>query len=279
MVPVLPKFQQLFSKVQLNHKISRLDCITSRIGYFQVTRQMSSKKPFMIGVAGGTASGKSTVCEKLMEKLGQNKMNNVEKQVVHLAQDSFYKELNEQEISKANKGMFNFDHPNAFDDELMESCLKDIMCGRQTKIPVYDFKTNSRIPGQFTTIYPSDVVLVEGILVFYYAKMRNKFDLKLFIDTDADTRLARRVLRDIEERGRDLEHVLHQYTTLVKPAFEEFCLPTKKYADVIVPRGAENVVAIDLIKQHIQDIIWRSNGQKADSPFARSRSNSDSTIR
>jgi uridine kinase len=117
-------------------------------------------------------------------------------------------------------------------------------------------------------IYPSDVVMVEGILVFYFPKIREMFNLKMFVDTDADTRLARlrdpnhsksvsesifrRVLRDIEERGRDLEHVLHQYTTLVKPAFEEFCIPTKKYADVIVPRGAENTVAIDLIKQHIQ---------------------------
>ena len=189
-------------------------------------------------------------------------------QVVHLSQDSFYRELNPLEISKANKGMFNFDHPDAFDNQLMESVLTDIINGRQTKVPVYDFKTNSRGPGQFTTIYPSDVILVEGILVFYYPTLRNLFNMKLFVDTDADSRLARRVLRDIEERGRDLEHVLHQvpgfnfflslmtllfqYTTLVKPAFEEFCLPTKKYADVIVPRGAENTVAIDLIKQHIQ---------------------------
>merc|ERR1719481_781388 len=117
----------------------------------------------------------------------------------------------------------------------MESCLENIISGCETSIPVYDFKSNSRVPGQFTTVYPSDVVLVEGILVFYYQRMRKLFDLKLFVDTDADTRLARRVLRDIEERGRDLEHVLHQYTTLVKPAFEEFCIPTKKYADVIIP--------------------------------------------
>merc|ERR1719356_2051562 len=107
----------------------------------------------------------------------------------------------------------------------------------------------------FRLVYPSDVVLLEGILVFYYKEVRDLFDMKLFVDTDADTRLARRVLRDIEERGRDLENVLFQYTNLVKPAFEEFCLPTKKYADVIVPRGAENTVAIDLIKQHIQVFI------------------------
>jgi len=242
-----------------------------------VTMAGKRNKPFMIGVAGGTASGKSTVCEKLMEKLGQNEMNNVEKQVVHLAQDSFYRELTSMEIEKAKKGMFNFDHPDAFDNDLMEKCLGDILEGRQTRIPVYDFKTNARTPGQFTTIFPSDVVLVEGILVFYYARMRGMFDLKLFVDTDADIRLARRVMRDIEERGMNLEHVLHQYTELVKPAFEEFCIPTKKYADVIIPRGAENQVAIDLIRQHIEDLIWRSNGQKSDHVFERSRSNSDST--
>jgi len=238
-----------------------------------------TKPPFLIGVAGGTASGKSTVCKTLMEALGQNEMSNLEKQVVSLSQDSFYRELSPAEIARANKGMFNFDHPDAFDSELMESVLQDILQGKPTKIPIYDFKTNARVPGEFIVIYPSDVVMVEGILVFYFPKIRELFNLKLFVDTDADTRLARRVLRDIEERGRDLEHVLHQYTTLVKPAFEEFCIPTKKYADIIVPRGAENIVAIDLIKQHIQDIIWRSNGSRQDSPFSRSRSCSDSSIR
>jgi len=244
-----------------------------------LNRMSTLRKPFMIGVAGGTASGKSTVCDLLMEKLGQNEINIVEKQVVHLSQDSFYRELNEEESEKAKKGMFNFDHPNAFDNELMESCLQQILNGRPTQVPVYDFKTNARVPGIYTTIYPSDVILVEGILVFYYANMRKLFDLKLFVDTDADIRLARRVMRDIEDRGRDLEHVLHQYTTLVKPAFEEFCIPTKKYADVIIPRGAENVVAIDLIKQHIEDVICKSNGIRNDTIHERSRSNSDSTSR
>ena len=111
--------------------------------------------------------------------------------MVHLSQDSFYRELNPQEITKANKGMFNFDHPDAFDNELMESVLTDIIKGRQTRVPVYDFKTNSRLPGEFTTIYPSDVILVEGILVFYFPRMRDLFHLKLFVDTDADIRLER----------------------------------------------------------------------------------------
>jgi len=246
------------------------------------SRKMSLcvRTPFMIGVAGGTASGKSTVCKRLMETLGQNDKSDVEKKVVSLSQDAFYRELDDNEIILANMGKFNFDHPDAFDTELMESVLQDIMSGRNARVPVYDFKTNARVPGEFTMIYPSDVVIVEGILVFYFPGIRDKFNLKLFVDTDADTRLARRVLRDISERGRDLEHVLHQYTTLVKPAFEEFCIPTKKYADVIIPRGAENVVALDLIKQHIEDILWKSSEirQESESPWSRSRSCSDSSI-
>ena len=118
-------------------------------------------------------------------------MNAEEKQVVILSQDSFYRELTPVEAAKAMKGTFNFDHPDAFDNQLMESVLTDVINGRQTKVPVYDFKTNSRAPGEFTTIYPSDVVLVEGILVFYFPRMRDLFHLKLFVDTDADTRLAR----------------------------------------------------------------------------------------
>eukprot|EP00092_Neocalanus_flemingeri_P056661 GFUD01067194.1.p1 GENE.GFUD01067194.1~~GFUD01067194.1.p1 ORF type:complete len:206 (+),score=56.21 GFUD01067194.1:71-688(+) len=186
------------------------------------------KPTLIIGVAGGTVSGKSTVCKKLMENLGQNEMSNVDKQVVSLSQDSFYRELNSAEISKAGKGMFNFDHPDALDSQLMEAVLQDILRGMPTKIPVYDFKTNTRVPGDFTIINPSDVVLVEGILIFYFPRIKELFDLKLFVDTDADIRLSRRVLRDREERGQDLEHVLHQYTTMVKPAYQEFCLPTKR---------------------------------------------------
>merc|ERR1711962_467373 len=238
------------------------------------------KTPFMIGVAGGTASAKSTVCKIIIDRLGQTKVNNLDRQVVTMSQDAFYRELNEQESVLASKGKFNFDHPDAFDNVLMEACLNDIMLGRPTKIPVYDFKTNSRVADEFTTIYPSDVVIVEGILIFYHAKMRDLFNLKLFVDADADIRLMRRVQRDISERGRDLETVLNQYSNLVKPAFEEFCIPTKKFADVIVPRGAENNVAIDLIVQHIQDIICRSNGgSKNGSPLSRSCSNSESLIR
>jgi len=238
------------------------------------------KRPFIIGVAGGTASGKSTVCEKIRKLVVSEDAQNA-RQIITLSQDSFYRDLTSKESEQAKKGMFNFDHPDAFDHQLMLKCLKDIQSGKSTLVPVYDFKSNARVDGEFVTIQPSDVVLLEGILVFYYKEVRDVFDMKLFVDTDADTRLARRVLRDIEERGRDLENVLFQYTNLVKPAFEEFCLPTKKHADVIIPRGADNAVAVELVAQHIQDIIWRrKNGSasKNGSPFTRSRSNSDSSI-
>jgi uridine kinase len=233
----------------------------------------------MIGVAGGTASGKSTVCEKIRQLVVNEDAENG-RQIITLSQDSFYRNLTAKESEQAKKGMFNFDHPDAFDHHLMIKCLSEIQSGKSTQVPVYDFKSNARIEGEFTLIHPSDVVLLEGILVFYHKEVRELFDMKLFVDTDADTRLARRVLRDIEERGRDLENVLFQYTNLVKPAFEEFCLPTKKHADVIIPRGADNTVAVELVAQHIQDIIWRRKtaGSKNGSPFTRSRSNSDSSV-
>jgi len=275
----------LLQEIDLTKMTKDRSCMTcNNVGLRNGSGPM--RTPFMIGVAGGTASGKSTVCSTLVDMLGQSEVNAEEKQVVILSQDSFYRELTPVEAAKAMKGTFNFDHPDAFDNQLMESVLTDVINGRQTKVPVYDFKTNSRAPGEFTTIYPSDVVLVEGILVFYFPRMRDLFHLKLFVDTDADTRLARRVMRDIRDRGRDLENVLNQYSSLVKPAFEEFCLPTKKYADVIVPRGAENTVAIDLISQHMQDIIWRSSGSREVSPSessngrckSKSKSGSDSSI-
>ena len=135
--------------------------------------KLNKRAPFLIGVAGGTASGKSTVCEKIMESLRQINLENVERQVVHLSQDSFYRELKGPEKVRAAKGMFNFDHPDAFNNNLMESCLQDIINGKSTKIPVYDFKSNSRVPNKNTTIHPFevDVVLFEGILTFYNPKV------------------------------------------------------------------------------------------------------------
>ncbi|XP_029469949.1 uridine-cytidine kinase 1 [Rhinatrema bivittatum] len=227
------------------------------------------QRPFLIGVSGGTASGKSTVCEKIMELLGQNEVEQRQQKVVILSQDRFYKALTAEQKAKALKGQYNFDHPDAFDSDLMKTTLKSILDGQPVAVPTYDFITHSRL-AETTMVYPADVLLFEGILVFYNQEIRDMFQLKLFVDTDSDVRLSRRVLRDMR-RGRDLEQILTQYTTFVKPAFEEFCLPTKKYADVIIPRGVDNMVAINLIVQHIQDILsgdickWQRSAQNGHS--------------
>ncbi|XP_007942403.1 uridine-cytidine kinase 1 [Orycteropus afer afer] len=202
------------------------------------------QRPFLIG---------STVCEKIMELLGQNEVDHRQRKLVILSQDRFYKVLTAEQKAKALKGQYNFDHPDAFDNDLMHRTLKNIVEGKTVEVPAYDFVTHSRLL-ETTVVYPADVVLFEGILVFYSQEIRDMFHLRLFVDTDSDVRLSRRVLRDVH-RGRDLEQILTQYTTFVKPAFEEFCLPTKKYADVIIPRGVDNMVAINLIVQHIQDIL------------------------
>ncbi|PNJ45321.1 UCK1 isoform 5 [Pongo abelii] len=195
------------------------------------------QRPFLIGVSGGTASGKderfqagipflclqSTVCEKIMELLGQNEVEQRQRKVVILSQDRFYKVLTAEQKAKALKGQYNFDHPDAFDNDLMHRTLKNIVEGKTVEVPTYDFVTHSRLP-ETTVVYPADVVLFEGILVFYSQEIRDMFHLRLFVDTDSDVRLSRRVLRDVR-RGRDLEQILTQYTTFVKPAFEEFCLP------------------------------------------------------
>ncbi|BES93489.1 unnamed protein product [Nesidiocoris tenuis] len=240
---------------------------------------VENKTPFLIGVAGGTASGKSTVCARIMQKLGQVDVDQAERKVVTISQDSFYRELSPAEKAKALKGQYNFDHPDAFDEELIFKTLKEILDGKKVILPTYDYRTNAS-SGSSITIYPADVVLFEGILVFYFPEIRNLFHMKLFVDTDSDTRLARRVPRDINERGRDLDQVLHQYMNFVKPAFEEFCLPTKKHADVIIPRGADNTVAIELIVQHIWDILHGPSREDAFHKYQRvnhRRLSSDST--
>ncbi|XP_061164035.1 uridine-cytidine kinase 2-like isoform X2 [Saccostrea echinata] len=231
-------------------------------------------RPFVIGVAGGTASGKSSVCAKIMQQLGQDDVDHRQRQVVIINQDTFYRPLTPEENIRALKGEFNFDHPDAFDYDFMSQTLKDLVAGKAVKLPQYNYVTNARNE-EWHTVYPADVVLFEGILVFYFKELRDMYHMKLFVDTDPDTRLSRRVLRDTKERGRDIENILHQYTTLVKPAFEEFCLPTKKYADVIIPRGADNTVAIDLIVQHIQELLRPSKSMVS---AKRPRHNSDSFV-
>ncbi|KAJ0988783.1 hypothetical protein J5N97_007139 [Dioscorea zingiberensis] len=201
----------------------------------------SPKLGFPDRVAGGTASGKTTVCDMIIEQLHDQR-------VVLVNQDSFYHNLTKEELSRVHE--YNFDHPDAFDTEKLLSCIEKLMQGQAVDIPNYDFKAHKNIfPAR--KVNPSDVVILEGILVFHDPRVRDLMNMKIFVDTDADVRLARRIGRDTVERGRDIKGVLDQYAKFVKPAFENFILPTKKYADIIIPRGGDNHVAIDLIVQHI----------------------------
>jgi uridine kinase len=215
--------------------------------------------PYVIGVTGGTASGKTSVCTEIKRRLG------VKSSVAIVSQDSFYKSVEAGvNMPAGGVGEYNFDHPNAFDFVEMLRCLESLERGEGCDVPQYDFVTHRRLEER-EHVEAVDVVVLEGILAFYDQSVRDRMHMKLFVDTDADVRLARRVLRDIEERGRDVEGVLTQYEKFVKPAFDEFILPTKKYADVIIPRGAENDIAIEVITQHIQATLdTRQTRREAD---------------
>ncbi|CAM8945430.1 unnamed protein product [Rhodiola kirilowii] len=200
------------------------------------------KHPFVIGVSGGTASGKTTVCDMIIQQLHDHR-------VVLVNQDSFYRGLTPEESKHVHD--YNFDHPDAFDTEQLLECVQNMKCGQSVHVPIYDF-TKHRRSDSFRQVNASDVIILEGILVFHDPRVRNLMNMKIFVDTDADVRLARRIRRDIVERGRDINSVLEQYAKFVKPAFDDFILPSKKYADVIIPRGGDNHVAVDLIVQHIR---------------------------
>jgi len=205
-------------------------------------KEIRIHRPFLIGVAGGTASGKTTVCEEIIKCLACTR-------VAIIGMDSFYKPLTK--LQRANVGDYNFDHPDAFDWELLIKTMQDISRGFVVRIPTYDFITHSRTE-DYKIFYPGDVVMFEGILSLHKPKLRELFKLKIFVSTDADIRVCRRLQRDIVSRGRTVEDVLRQYQKTVKPSFDHFCAPTQSFADIIVPHGGENKVAIDLMVTHIR---------------------------
>lgn len=209
----------------------------------------NENQPFVIGVAGGTASGKTTVCRKIMHRLqGQR--------VAFISQDSFYKNLTPEENVQATESNYNFDHPDAFDMDTLIEALALLRRRQPARIPEYSFVTNSRSETEFTICNPADVIVVEGILVLNDPGLRDMMNMKVYVETDDDVRLARRIQRDIEERGRDVSGVIEQYTRFVKPMFEQFVRPSGRFADVIIPWGrGDNVVAIDVIAEHIRSKI------------------------
>ncbi|XP_061846440.1 uridine-cytidine kinase-like 1 isoform X1 [Colius striatus] len=198
---------------------------------------------FVIGLCGGSASGKTTVATRIIEALDVP-------WVVLLSMDSFYKVLDEGQQALAARSDYNFDHPDAFDFELLVSVLRKLKKGKSVKVPVYDFTTHSR-RREWKTVYGANVIVFEGILAFANKELLKLLDMKVFVDTDSDIRLVRRLQRDIMERGRDIVGVIKQYNKFVKPAFEQYIEPTVQVADIVVPRGGENFVALDLIVQHV----------------------------
>lgn len=190
-----------------------------------------------IGVAGGTGSGKTTVAREIVKRVGENRL-------VYIAHDSYYTDLKNMPRTEDNR--INFDHPDSLETELLIEHLARLRQGHSIKMPVYDFTTHSRHP-ESQTVEPKPVILVEGILVFADKALRDLMDLKIFVDTDADLRFIRRLKRDINERGRKLETVIDQYLTTVRPMHLDFVEPSKRYADLIIPEGGFNTVALDVV--------------------------------
>lgn len=199
---------------------------------------------FVIGIAGGSASGKTYVARQIVKSLGSTPT------VVIMSQDSFYKHHTEEEIALAHANHFDFDHPDAIDMDMFAACLADLKACRQTNMPIYSFKEHQRLD-QSKYLYGAAIIIAEGIMTLHDPKLRALYDLKIFVQCDSDIMLTRRILRDVKERGRSMEGVLEQYLRYVKPAFDNFVLPTAQHADIIVP-GSNNAVAIELITTHIR---------------------------
>jgi uridine kinase len=203
------------------------------------------KSPLVIGIAGGTGSGKTTVTKKILEHLASEK-------VVILRHDFYYKDISA--FGGTGPEAINFDHPNALETSLLIKHLHQLKCGQSICQPIYDYTTYSRL-SESRLIEPKNVVIVEGILIFVEKALRELMDIKIFVDTDADERLLRRLRRDLLERGRSIESVMHQYIATVKPMHLEFVEPSKRWADIIIPEGGENIVAIDMVVTKIQEML------------------------
>jgi uridine kinase len=205
------------------------------------------KNPILIGIAGGTGSGKSTITKEIFKSIKDNNIAIIE-------QDSYYKD--QSNISYDERVKTNYDHPDAFDNELMISHLKDLLDGKSINKPIYDFENHNR-KKETILVEPKEIIILEGILILFEEDVRDLLEIKIFVDTDSDVRVIRRILRDIKDRGRTLDSVILQYMGTVRPAHQQFVEPTKRYADIIIPEGGYNKVAIDIIVAKINEIIKR----------------------
>ena len=205
----------------------------------------SPQRPFVIGVAGGTCSGKTTVAERLVATVGVN-------QLALIKQDAYYIDRTHQPFDE--RAAANYDHPDAFDWELMTSQLSQLLAGETIPVPVYDYADHNRST-EVELISPTRIIVFEGILALFDAALRQHFDLKIFVDTDADIRLTRRLRRDVAERGRTYDSIINQYLTTVRPSHVQFIEPSKRHADVIFPEGGQNDAAFEVLVARVRELL------------------------
>lgn len=206
---------------------------------------MSKKRPVVIGIAGGSGSGKTSVTHAIHDVFKEHS-------VVVIEQDYYYKDQSHLEFEQ--RLATNYDHPNAFDTDLLIEDIKSLLNRQAIEKPVYDYALHTRAK-ETIHIEPQDVIILEGILVLEDERLRDLMDIKLFVDTDSDLRIIRRIVRDINERGRSIDSVVDQYLSVVRPMHNQFIEPTKRYADIIIPEGGQNEVAIDLMVTKIKTIL------------------------
>lgn len=194
----------------------------------------------VIGIAGGTGSGKTTITRKLVERFGDD--------VSVIKHDNYYKA--HHDMTYEERSQLNYDHPNSLDTDLMIEDIKALKSGKEVKCPVYDFTIHDR-SDDTEIIKPTKVLIIEGILIFADKRLCKEMDIKIFVDTDADVRILRRIIRDVKKRGRNLDSVVDQYLSTVKPMHEQFVEPSKKNADIIIPEGGHNIVALDMVMDRV----------------------------
>ncbi len=209
-----------------------------------------------IGVAGGTGSGKTTVSTALLERVGA-------RHIAYIPHDAYYRGL--EAMPRVDDEVVNFDHPDSLDTALMVQHIQQLQRGEPASIPIYDFTTHSRTD-RTQLVLPQPIILIEGILIFAEPTLRTLFDVRIFVDTDPDIRFIRRLRRDVAERGRTVDSVIHQYLTSVRPMHLEFVEPSKRYADVIIPEGGYNLVAIEMLADRIRNMIQAQKPPVENSP-------------
>ena len=205
----------------------------------------------IVGVAGGSGSGKTTVVRRIVESLGPD-------DVTVLDHDRYYRDRNDLRLEE--RAALNYDHPDALETDLMVHHVRELKAGRSVEVPRYDFARHARLP-ETEPFVPRRAVIVEGILVFTAPELRQLMDIKVFVDTDSDTRFIRRLVRDVADRGRTMESVIDQYQSTVKPMHLEFVEPSKRYADVIIPVGGQNTVAVDLLLTLLRSVAGAADGR------------------